>query len=76
MILNELLISTFFLLTISTWTEVADLPARDLSYTVPNLTEGEETAFRILAVNDIGPSEPSRPTEIITVQDQPGVYID
>lgn len=62
----------FFSLSISTWSEVADLPARDLSYTVPNLTEGEETAFRIIAVNEVGPSDPSRPTDIITVQDQPG----
>jgi hypothetical protein len=62
----------FFLLSSRDWTEVADLPARDHSYTIPNLNEGEEVSFRIIAVNDVGPSEPSRPTDAITVQAQPG----
>ncbi|CAF4536552.1 unnamed protein product [Rotaria sp. Silwood1] len=53
------------------WSEVAEIPARDCSYTVPNLTEGEEVSFRIRAVNAVGPSEPSRPTDTVTVQDQP-----
>lgn len=54
---------------------MADLPSRDLLYTVPNLNEGEEASFRIIAVNGIGPSEPSRPTDAITIQDQPGISI-
>ena len=54
------------------WAEVTELPARDHSYTIPNLKEGEEVSFRIRAVNAIGPSEPSRPTDTITVEDQPG----
>lgn len=54
------------------WVEVAELPARDQSFTVPNLKEGEEVSFRVIAVNAVGPSEPSRPTDSITVQDQPG----
>ncbi len=54
------------------WTEVTELPARDHSYTVPNLKEGDEVSFRIIAVNAVGPSEPSRPTDVITVQDEPG----
>ncbi|CAF1142161.1 unnamed protein product [Rotaria sordida] len=53
------------------WTQAAELPARDCTYTVPNLTEGEEVSFRVIAVNEAGPSEPSRPTDAITVQDQP-----
>jgi hypothetical protein len=57
------------------WTEVTELPARDHSYTVPNLKEGDEVAFRIIAVNAVGPSEPSKPTDAITVQDQPGLSI-
>jgi hypothetical protein len=56
----------------SDWSEVTELPARDHSYTVPNLKEGEDVSFRIRAVNAIGPSEPSRPTDVITVEDQPG----
>ena len=57
------------------WAEVAEVSAREHSFTVPNLKEGEEAAFRIRAVNAIGPSEPSRPTETIKVEDQPGRVI-
>ncbi len=55
------------------WTEVTEVPAREHSFTVPNLKEGEEVAFRIVAVNAVGPSEPSKPTDTLTVQDQPGL---
>ena len=54
------------------WTEVAEVSAREHSFTVPNLKEGDEVAFRIRAVNAIGPSDPSRPTDTIKVEDQPG----
>ncbi|CAF4848823.1 unnamed protein product, partial [Rotaria magnacalcarata] len=53
------------------WAEVVEIPARDSSYTIPNLTEGEEVSFRVRAINEVGPSEPSRPTDVITIQDQP-----
>ena len=56
------------------WAEVVELPARDHSFTVPNLKEGEEVLFRIVAVNAAGRSEPSRPTDAIIVQDQPGLF--
>lgn len=52
---------------------MTELPGRDHSYTVPNLKDGDEVSFRIIAVNAVGPSEPSRPTDAITVQDQPGL---
>jgi len=55
------------------WTEVTEVPAREYSYTVPNLKEGDNVSFRIRAINAVGPSEPSRPTDAITVQDQPGI---
>jgi hypothetical protein len=58
------------------WTEVTELSARDHSYTVPNLKEGDDVSFRIIAVNGVGPSEPSRPTDAITVQDQPGISFE
>ena len=51
---------------------MTELPGRDHSYTVPNLKEGSEVAFRIRAVNALGPSEASRPTDVLTVEDQPG----
>jgi len=57
------------------WTEVTELTARDHSYTVPNLKEGDEVSFRIIAVNAVGPSEQSRPTVAVTVQYQPGLLI-
>jgi hypothetical protein len=62
----------FFSSTSRDWVEVTELPARDHSYTIPNLAEGDEVSFRIRAVNAVGPSEPSRPTDAITIQDQPG----
>ena len=58
------------------WTEVTELPAREHSYTVPNLKEGDDVSFRIRAVNAIGPSEPSKPTDAVTVQDQPGMFCE
>lgn len=63
----------FFVSSSRDWTEVVELPARDSSYTVPNLKEGDDVSFRIIAVNGVGSSEPSKPTDAITVQDQPGI---
>ena len=58
------------------WTEVTEIPARDHSYTIPNLKEGDEVSFRVIAVNAVGPSEPSRPTDAVAVQDQPGLSFE
>lgn len=55
--------------------EVIELTPREHSYTVPNLKEGEELAFRIRAVNAAGPGEPSRPTDLIKIEDQPGLFL-
>lgn len=38
---------------------------------VPKLKEGEEYLFRIIAVNEIGESDPSRPTNPIKIEEQP-----
>lgn len=57
------------------WTEVAEVLGREHSYTVPNLKEGDEVSFRIRAVNAVGPGEPSRPTDAIKVEDQPGKIV-
>ncbi|CAF1373331.1 unnamed protein product [Adineta steineri] len=43
------------------WTEVAEVPAREHSYTVSNLKEGDDISLRIRAVIAIGPSEPNKP---------------
>lgn len=42
-----------------TWEEAARVPGTSTKGTVPNLTEGEEYEFRIIAVNKGGHSEPS-----------------
>lgn len=38
---------------------------------VPKLKEGEEYFFRIIAVNEVGESEPSRPSNAIKIEEQP-----
>ncbi|KAF0299363.1 Twitchin [Amphibalanus amphitrite] len=41
------------------------------SFTVPGLTEGDEYSFRIIAVNEVGESEPGKPSPLIKVEEQP-----
>lgn len=40
-------------------------------FTVPKLTEGAEYNFRVMAVNDVGSSPPSRPSGNILILEQP-----
>src|SRR5207245_323838 len=53
------------------WEIVNRFPHTDTKYTVPNLNEGDEYEFRIIAVNDVGDSEPSKPCPMLRVEDQP-----
>ncbi|XP_021713428.1 twitchin isoform X4 [Aedes aegypti] len=48
----------------------ADL-CSDQSYRVENLEENKEYQFRLIAVNDIGSSDPSRPSISVILQEQP-----
>ena len=38
---------------------------------MPNLKKGDEYQFRVIAVNDVGPSDPSRPSNNILIEEQP-----
>lgn len=53
------------------WSDVNSVPVAGTVFTVPRLTEGEEYQFRIVAVNDVGSSEPSRPSNSILMEEQP-----
>ncbi|XP_064634017.1 twitchin-like isoform X9 [Lineus longissimus] len=46
-------------------------PIEGLQTTIPDLVEGEECEFRIVAVNEAGPGDPSKPTDMIKVENQP-----
>jgi predicted phage tail protein len=52
------------------WKNCNEDPTPNLGFTVPNLTEGEEYSFRIIAHNDIGASEPSRSLDVV-INEQP-----
>ena len=53
------------------WTDVNDYPHPTTTMTVPNLKEGEEYQMRVIAVNDVGRSAPSRPSNGILVEEKP-----
>ncbi|XP_037720926.1 twitchin isoform X30 [Drosophila subpulchrella] len=53
------------------WKPVNDLPINSTVYTVPNLKEGEEYSFRVIAENEVGRSNPSKPSQPITIEEQP-----
>ena len=51
------------------WVPVKTVPPNDKVTTVP-VTEGEQCQFRVLAENELGPGEPSRPTAMLTAATQ------
>lgn len=53
------------------WSDVNDSIIAGNVYTVPQLTEGDEYQFRVIAVNDIGKSNPSRASNPIVITEQP-----
>jgi len=53
------------------WVEVNDYPHPSTTMTIPGLKEGDEYQFRVMAVNEIGRSVPSRPSNGIIVEEQP-----
>ncbi|CAN8010311.1 unnamed protein product, partial [Ixodes pacificus] len=50
------------------WEEAARVPGDATKATVPNLKEGEEYEFRIVALNKAGPSEPSDPSQSVVAK--------
>ncbi|CAF0846330.1 unnamed protein product [Brachionus calyciflorus] len=53
------------------WEEVLEIPPKDNHVVLKEVKEGEECQFRIRAKNAAGLSNPSKPTDVITVQEQP-----
>ena len=56
------------------WMECASVPASQQAATVTGLPEGQEFQFRIRAENALGPGEPSKPTNSIKIEEQPGQF--
>ncbi|XP_047102318.1 twitchin isoform X3 [Schistocerca piceifrons] len=53
------------------WSDASGAPIPVTVFKVPNLKEGDEYQFRVIAVNDVGPSEPSRPSQNVLIEEQP-----
>lgn len=50
------------------WVNAVHVPAGQNSTTVPDLTEGQDYEFRVIAVNAAGQSEPSEPSDLVTAK--------
>ncbi|VDK40424.1 unnamed protein product, partial [Cylicostephanus goldi] len=54
------------------WTRVNAKPIKGTSLVVDGLGEKEEYEFRVVAVNSAGEGEPSKPSDLVVIQEQPG----
>lgn len=50
------------------WVNAVHVPKGQTNTTVPDLTEGQEYEFRVIAVNAAGQSEPSEPSDLVTAK--------
>ena len=57
------------------WVNAVHVPPNQTNTTVPDLTEGQEYEFRVIAVNAAGQSEPSEPSDLITAKPRYCEYI-
>jgi hypothetical protein len=56
------------------WEEVVEIPGKESTFILKDVKEGEECQLRMRAKNSAGVSEPSKPTDLITCEDQPGNF--
>lgn len=54
------------------WMKLTRAPVRELEYTCYDLLEGDEFEFRVVAVNEVGPSKPSESTRSIKIKNPVG----
>lgn len=52
----------------SQWEKAVEVPSKETTAKVPNLKEKAEMQFRVVAVNDAGPGEPSHATQLHVVK--------
>lgn len=57
------------------WEPATEVPATSTHAKVNDLVEGEEYQFRVRALNEAGPGEPSKPTNPIKAEYQPGIVL-
>lgn len=56
----------------SEWIPCNDKLVKETRLVVTSLPENDQYEFRVKAVNSAGEGEPSKPSDIVTIQDQPG----
>ena len=60
----------------SDWTPILEVPDKESSVCLKEgIKENDQCQFRIKAKNSVGLSNPSRPTDLIKIEDQPGLTI-
>ena len=50
------------------WEPASNYPTKDTAALVPNLTEGKEYQFRVIALNEAGPGKPSRSSDAVVAK--------